>query len=81
MSSCIRVVRAQAGWTLTDTSHKDAEQSTIGAYITLDGVTLTDSLIRLSPNEWPSVYMYIYVRLDYSNYTWRRVQLMKFLII
>jgi hypothetical protein len=38
--------RAQADWTLTHTSHKDTEQSTIEASITLDGVTLTDSLIR-----------------------------------
>jgi hypothetical protein len=43
-----RVFRAQADWTLTHTS-------TIEASITLDGVTLTDSLIRWSPNEWPSV--------------------------
>jgi hypothetical protein len=50
-----RVFRAQADWTLTHTSHKDTEQSTIEASITLDGVTLTDSLIRWSPNEWPSV--------------------------
>jgi hypothetical protein len=46
-----RVFRAQANWTLTHTSHKDTEQSTIDASITLDGVTLTDSLIRRSPNE------------------------------
>jgi hypothetical protein len=41
-----RVFREQADWTLTHTSHKDTEQSTIEASITLDGVTLTDSLIR-----------------------------------
>jgi hypothetical protein len=41
-----RVFRAQADWTLTHTSHKDTEQSTIEASITLDGETLTDSLIR-----------------------------------
>jgi hypothetical protein len=41
-----RVFGAQADWTLTHTSHKDTEQSTIEAYITLDGVTLTDSLIK-----------------------------------
>jgi hypothetical protein len=40
-----RVFRAQTAWTLTHTSHKDTEQSTIEASITLDGVTLTDSLI------------------------------------
>jgi hypothetical protein len=50
-----RVFRAQADWTLTHTSHKDTEQSTVEASITLDGVTLTDSLINWSPNEWPSV--------------------------
>jgi hypothetical protein len=33
---------AQADWTLTHTSDKDTEQSTIEASITLDGVTLTD---------------------------------------
>jgi hypothetical protein len=42
----IRVSRAQADWTLTHMSHKDTEQSTIEGYITLDGITLTDSLIR-----------------------------------
>jgi hypothetical protein len=31
---------------LTHTSHKGTEQSRIEASITLDGVTLTDSLIR-----------------------------------
>jgi hypothetical protein len=41
-----RVFRAQADWTLTHTSHKDTQQSTVEASITLDGVTLTDSLIR-----------------------------------
>jgi hypothetical protein len=51
-----QVFRAQADWTLTHMSHKDTEQSTIEVSITLDGVTLTDSLIRWSPNEWPSVY-------------------------
>jgi hypothetical protein len=50
-----RVFRAQADWTLTHTSHKDTEQSTIEASITLDGGTLTETLIRWSPNEWPSV--------------------------
>jgi hypothetical protein len=43
-----RVFSAQADWTLTHTSHKDTEQSTIEASITVDGVTLTDSLIRWS---------------------------------
>jgi hypothetical protein len=37
---------AQADLTLTHTSHKDTEQSTIEAYITPDGVILTDPLIR-----------------------------------
>jgi hypothetical protein len=32
--------------TLTHTSHKDSEQSTIKASVTLDGVTWTDSLLR-----------------------------------
>jgi hypothetical protein len=41
-----RVFRALAGWALTHTSHKDREQSTTEASITLDGVTLTNSLIR-----------------------------------
>jgi hypothetical protein len=41
-----RLFRSQADWTLTHTSHKDTEQSTIEASIALDGVTLTDSLIR-----------------------------------
>jgi hypothetical protein len=40
-----RVFSAQANWTLTHTSHKDTEQSTVEASITLDGVTLTDSLL------------------------------------
>jgi hypothetical protein len=35
----------QADWTLTHTSHRDTEQSTTEAFIRLDGVTLTDSLI------------------------------------
>jgi hypothetical protein len=40
----VYVFRAQADWTLT---HKDTEQSTTEAcFYTLDGVTLTDSLIR-----------------------------------
>jgi hypothetical protein len=41
-----RVFRAQADWALTHASHKDTEQSTIEASVTLEGVTLTDSLIR-----------------------------------
>jgi hypothetical protein len=41
-----RVFKAEADWTLTHMSHKDTEQSTIEASITLDGVTLPDSLIR-----------------------------------
>jgi hypothetical protein len=44
--SLYRVFRVQADWTVTHMSHKDTEQSTIEASITLDGVTLTDSLIR-----------------------------------
>jgi hypothetical protein len=40
------VFNAQADWTLTHTSHEDRKQSTIEASITLDGVTLTDPLIR-----------------------------------
>jgi hypothetical protein len=40
---------AQADW--THMSHKDTEQSTIEASITLDGVILTDPLIRSSSNE------------------------------
>jgi hypothetical protein len=59
-----RVFRAQADWTLTHMSHKDTEQSTVEASITLDGVTLTDSLIRWSPNEWPSVCREIPVSAD-----------------
>jgi hypothetical protein len=50
-----RMFRAKADWTLTHTSHKDTEQSTIEVSIKLDGVTLTDPLIRWSSNEWPSV--------------------------
>jgi hypothetical protein len=46
-----RVFRGQAYWTLTHTSHKDTEQSTIEASITFDGVILTDSLIR-----WSGIY-------------------------
>jgi hypothetical protein len=41
-----RVFRVQDGWTLTHTSHKDTEQSTIEASVTPNGVTLTDTLIR-----------------------------------
>jgi hypothetical protein len=40
------VFGAQAEWILTHTSHKDTEQSTTEASITLDDVTLTDPLIR-----------------------------------
>jgi hypothetical protein len=46
-----RVFREQADWTLTHMSHKDTEQSTREASITLDDVTLFDSLIRWSSNE------------------------------
>jgi hypothetical protein len=49
------VFRVQADWILIHTSHKDTEQNTTEASLTLDGITLTDSLISWSPNEWPSV--------------------------
>jgi hypothetical protein len=49
-----RVFSAQADRTLTHRSHKNTEHSTIETSITFDGVTLTDSLIRRSPNELPS---------------------------
>jgi hypothetical protein len=39
-------VQREADWTLTHTSQRDTEQSAIEASITLDGVTLTDPLIR-----------------------------------
>jgi hypothetical protein len=39
-------IRAQPDWTLTHTNHKDTEQSTIEAFITIEGVTRTDSLLR-----------------------------------
>jgi hypothetical protein len=42
---------AQADWTLIHTTHKDTEQSTVEASITLDGVTMIDPLTRCSPNE------------------------------
>jgi hypothetical protein len=45
-TSLYRVFRAQADWTLTHTSQRVTEQSTIDASITLDGVTRTDLLIR-----------------------------------
>jgi hypothetical protein len=62
---CIyRVFRAQADLTVTHTSHNDTEQSTIKASITVDGVTLTDSVIRWPPNEWPSVCREIPVSAD-----------------
>jgi hypothetical protein len=64
-----RVFRAQADWTLTHTSHKDTEQSTVEASITLDGVTLTDSLTRWSPNEWLPVYREIPVSADKMFWT------------
>jgi hypothetical protein len=40
------MLSAQADWRLTHMCHEDTEQSTIEASITLDGVTLTDPLIR-----------------------------------
>jgi hypothetical protein len=45
------------------------EQSTMEASITLDGVTLTDSLLTWSPNEWPSVYREILVCADKMFWT------------
>jgi hypothetical protein len=70
-SSCFkyRVFREQADGTLTHTSHKNTEQSIIEASITLDGVTLTDSLIRWSLNEWPSVCREIPVSADKMFWT------------
>jgi hypothetical protein len=53
-----RMFSAQADWTLTHTSHKDTEQSTIEASVTLDGITLTDPLIRWSPNECDNKTVY-----------------------
>jgi hypothetical protein len=69
LSATYRVFRAQADWTLTHTSHKDTEQSTMEASVTLDGVTLTNSLIRWSPNEWPSVCREIPVSADKMSWT------------
>jgi hypothetical protein len=55
----------QADWTLlTHTTHKDTEQSTIEASITLDSVTLTDSLIKWSSYLSPSVCREITVSAD-----------------
>jgi hypothetical protein len=65
----LRVFRAQADWTLTHTSHKDTEQSTIKASITLDGLILTDSLIRRSQYEWFSVCREIPVSADKMFWT------------
>jgi hypothetical protein len=45
LGTIYRMFRAQADWTLTHTSHKVTEQTTIEASITLDGVTLVDTLI------------------------------------
>jgi hypothetical protein len=50
-------------------SHKHTELSTIEASVTLDGVTLTGSLIRWSPNEWPSVLREIPVSADEMLWT------------
>jgi hypothetical protein len=41
-----RVFSALADGTFTHTSHKDTDQRTIEASVTLDGVTQTDSLLR-----------------------------------
>jgi hypothetical protein len=62
-------VQSAGWWTPTHTSHKDTEQSTTEASITLDGVTLTDSLIGWSPNEWPSVCREIPVSADKMFWT------------
>jgi hypothetical protein len=60
----VKLGSSQADWTLTHTSHKDTEHSTIEASITLDGITLTDSPIRRSANDWPSVCREIQVHAD-----------------
>jgi hypothetical protein len=63
----VRIVilfRGQTDWTLTHTGRKGTEQSTIKASITPDGVTLTELLLRWSPNEWPSLCRYIPVSAD-----------------
>jgi hypothetical protein len=44
-------------------------QNTMEAFITLDGVTLTDPLVRWSPNEWPSVCLEILVSTDKMFWT------------
>jgi hypothetical protein len=64
-----RMFSTQADWTLTHTRHKDTEHSTIEASITLDVVTMTDLLIRWSPNEWPSVCREIPVSAGKSFWT------------
>jgi hypothetical protein len=64
-----RVFRAQVDWTLTHKSHKATEQSTIEASIRLDGVILTVSLIRWSPNKWPSVCREIPVSAELMFWT------------
>jgi hypothetical protein len=64
-----RVFRAQADWTLTDTSHKDTEQSTIEASITFNGIALIDSQIRWSPNELTLVCWEIPVSVDKMFWT------------
>jgi hypothetical protein len=46
ISSIYWSISTQADCTLIDTSHKDKEEGTIEASITLDGVTLTDQQIR-----------------------------------
>jgi hypothetical protein len=47
-------------------------QNTIEASITLDTVTLTDSLIRWPPNEWPSVCQEIPVSADKMLWTYSK---------
>jgi hypothetical protein len=81
--SLYRVFRAQDDWTLTHTSHKGTEQRTIEASISLECVTLTDSLITWSPNKWPSIFHEIPVSADkmfwtsnmpakWTFYTWEK---------
>jgi hypothetical protein len=60
--------RAQAHWTLTHMSHKNTEKSTVETSITLDGVTLTDSLIRWSRmNDFQFARRYQCLSIRYSG--------------
>jgi hypothetical protein len=65
-----RVFSAQADWTLTHTNHKDTEQSTIEISVTVHGVTLSDSLIRWSPNKLSLVFDQIPVSADKMPAKW-----------